>query len=380
MDVESFIKKAQSVHLDKYNYTKTVFKDWKTPITLICPRHFDFHTMPLSHIRGHGCKKCAVELQASKRTKKAAAEFETRAKVVHGSKYDYSKVKYKNAHTLVDVICDIHERFQIRPYAHLQGSGCMKCGIISTAKKRTISPERYVEKAKKKHGRKYDYTKTIYVNSREFVLITCFEHGDFSIKAGNHLTGQGCFECGVIKRADGRRDTKEDFVKKANEIHNNRYDYTSTVYEGSHTKVVIICPDCGPFMQKPSDHLGSKSGCPLCVDQLNSRGIKKIESYLVANNLKFEREKTFSSLKSTKAGNKSLRFDFYVQDFKLLIEFDGMQHFKPIAKWGGEKTYQALQENDARKNNWAALEDFKLIRIKYTEEDMIEKILSDQFL
>jgi very-short-patch-repair endonuclease/protein-arginine kinase activator protein McsA len=376
MNTEDFIKKSQSVHGDKYLYTKTIFKDWKTLVNIICSRHMDFYQMPLSHIRGHGCKKCSVEFQALKRSEKAAAEFETKARAVHGSKYDYSKVKYKNAHTLIDIICDIHEVFTIRPYAHLQGSGCMKCGNLSTAKKKTTSPENYIQKAKKKHKEKYDYTKTKYVKSCEFVLITCPEHGDFSIRAGNHLNGQGCPECGEIKRADSRRDTKEDFVEKANKVHNNRYDYTLTVYKGAHVQVITTCPGCGPFKQKPSDHIGSKSGCPLCVDQLNSRGVKRIESFLLEQNYKFIREKTFPSLKSTKTGNKSFRFDFYLQEHDILIEFDGMQHFKSIAKWGGEKTYQALRENDALKNEWAQVHGYKLIRIKYTDEDKIEEILS----
>ncbi|MDP1609398.1 MAG: hypothetical protein Q8L98_08835 [Chlamydiales bacterium] len=377
MDTKSFVQRLRSLYLNSYIYTKTVFKDWKTKVAVTCPKHGDFYSIPQSLINGHGCKNCAVELQGFLKAKKAAAEFEVKARATHEDKYDYSQVKYKNAHTLVEISCNIHGSFFQRPYAHLQGSGCMKCGIISTAKKRTISLEGYIEKAKQKHGEKYDYSKTVYVSNREFILITCFEHGDFSIRAGNHLTGQGCVKCGAIKRVDGRRDTKEVFVKKANEIHNNRYEYTSVIYKGSHFKVVILCPDCGPFLQKPSDHLGSKSGCPLCVNQLNSRGVKKIVSYLLANNLKFEREKTFSSLKSAKAGNKSLRFDFYIQEFKTLIEFDGLQHFKPIAKWGGEKTYKALKENDELKNEWAAQEGFKLVRIKYTEEEVIEKILSD---
>lgn len=376
MNTEEFIKKSKIVQGDKFLYTETIFKNWRTPVIIICPIHGDFHQIPLSHIRGHGCKDCANELQGLIKSKKAASEFEGKARLIHGSKYDYSMVKYKNAHTLINISCDVHKIFSIRPYSHLQGAGFKKCGIVSTAKKRTSSTEKFIIKADIKHQKKYDYSNTNYICNRESVLIRCYDHGNFSMRAVNHLNGQGCPECGEIKRANSRRDTKEDFVKKANKVHKNKYDYTLTIYTGAHVKVIIICPNCGPFNQKPSDHIGSKSGCPFCVDQINSRGVKRIESFLLEQNLKFEREKTFSSLKSKKTGNKSLRFDFYIHEIEILIEFDGMQHFQPVAKWGGDKTYQALRENDARKNEWAQLQGYKLIRIKYTDEDIIEEILS----
>lgn len=75
--------------------------------------------------------------------------------------------------------------------------------------------------------------------------------------------------------------TKEDFIKKANLIHSNKYDYSLVEYINSFTKVKIICPIHGEFEQTPSKHL-SGSGCKYChieKQKNNTEGfIKKSKS------------------------------------------------------------------------------------------------------
>ena len=120
--------------------------------------------------------------------------------------------------------------------------------------------EKYIEKAIKKHGDKYDYSKVIYVHSMEPVEIICSQHGSFNIIASSHLSGKGCQKCG----RDGAKGTTEDFVTKAKELYGDRFDYSKTVYTTLRTKLEITCREHGPFNLYPFNHLKGNGGCREC--------------------------------------------------------------------------------------------------------------------
>lgn len=88
-------------------------------------------------------------------------------------------------------MCPIHGSFFQKPVDHLRGKGCWLCGCDSR-KGTTLS---FIEDAKKIHGEKYDYSKVVYINNREKVLIICLNHGEFYQKAYVHLQGAGCPQC-----------------------------------------------------------------------------------------------------------------------------------------------------------------------------------------
>ena len=113
----------------------------------------------------------------------------------HGNKYDYSKVEYINAITKVIIICPEHGEFLQTPHAHLKGQGCPQCAKISRIKQKTSNTNNFIEKAKKIHGDKYDYSKVKYKLQNEKVTIICPEHGEFLQTPHNHLSGYGCPEC-----------------------------------------------------------------------------------------------------------------------------------------------------------------------------------------
>lgn len=186
---ESFIEKARKIHGDKYDYSKVDYKDNRTKVTIICPVHGEFEQEPANHLHNHGCPYCA------KKHKWTTEEFIERARKVHGYKYDYSKSKYVDSSTKICVICPEHGEFWQLPYSHLNGYGCKKCIAEDLHKRYTFDTEMFINKAKKVHGDKYIYDKTIYVNAHEKVIIICPEHGEFEQKAYMHLQGYGCPSC-----------------------------------------------------------------------------------------------------------------------------------------------------------------------------------------
>lgn len=123
---KEFIERAKKVHGSKYKYSKVKYVDYETPVTIICPIHGEFQQTPNSHLHSYGCQKCGFE-HINDNKKLTTEEFIKRAKEVHGDKYDYSKVEYKNNKTPVTIICPIHGEFQQRPSNHLNGNGCKKC-------------------------------------------------------------------------------------------------------------------------------------------------------------------------------------------------------------------------------------------------------------
>ncbi len=70
--------------------------------------------------------------------------------------------------------------------------------------------------------------------------------------------------------------------------------------------------------------------------------------------------------------------DFYLPESKILIEFDGIQHFESVSIWGGEKALKSQQKRDEIKNEFASVNNYKLIRINYLELDKIENILNSE--
>jgi hypothetical protein len=122
-------------------------------------------------------------------------EFIQKAKVVHGDKYDYSKVDYINNRIKIKIICLEHGEFKQIPINHLKGKGCLKCGYKNQWKIRKITTYNFIDKAKLIHENKYDYSDVNYIKSNIKVKIKCKEHGIFEQTPNNHLRGKGCPKC-----------------------------------------------------------------------------------------------------------------------------------------------------------------------------------------
>ena len=249
---EEFIARAKEVHGDKYDYSKVEYKGMNVDVCIICPEHGEFWQRPTNHLNGKGCKKCAGRAMLTRE------DFITKARKVHGDKYDYSKVEYVNATTNVCIVCPEHGEFWQKPYDHAKGAGCPKC--VGRGK----TTEEFVTELRNVHGDKYDYSKVVYTKNSVKVCVICPEHGEFFATPANLLKGKGCPKCAVLKRGDSQRLSNEDFIAKAREIHGDKYDYSKVEYVNSITNVCIICPEHGEFWQRPNVHLRG-GGCPKCV-------------------------------------------------------------------------------------------------------------------
>ncbi len=114
------------------------------------------------------------------------------------------------------------------------------------------------------HGNFYDYSKAIYINSKEKIIINCPIHGEFKQIPNDHIRGIGCPKCGIEKCNLSTVSNNEKFKRHARTIHGDKYDYSYVDYVTNKIKVQIYCPvsDHGIFNQTPNNHL--KYGCPKC--------------------------------------------------------------------------------------------------------------------
>ncbi len=357
MNTQEFIEKAKKIHGDKYDYSKVEYVHSHTKVCIICPKHGEFWQAPRHHLNGSGCPKCAGTIQLT------TEEFIRRAKEVHGDKYDYSKVEYVHSHTKVCIICPKHGEFWQIPVHHLNGSGCPKCaGTIQ------LTTEEFIRRAKEVHGDRYDYSKVKYVNARTKVCIICPKHGEFWQTASEHLRGQGCPKCAQEKKKDSSlTSTTEEFIRKAKEVHGDRYDYSKVEYVNAYTKVRIICPIHGDFEQNAHSHLNGR-GCPKCNE---SQMEKNTAKFLEENNIDYISQ----ARKKDLVWLERQSLDFYIPKYHIAIECQGGQHFKTVDFFGGKRGYSDRLKKDLSKYNKCLSNNVKLIY--YVPESLVEEVINN---
>lgn len=241
--------------------------------------------------------------------------------------------------------------WNIKPNHLKQGVRCQQCYYRTCGEKKRKTRDMFISEARKVHGEKYDYSKVEYINNKTHVKVVCPIHGEFSITPNKHVTMKhGCSKCASEKNGLSKRLTNEEFIKRSTEIHNNKYDYSKVNYCGGRKKVEIICPIHGSFKQYAEIHLNG-CGCPKCQQ---SHLENKIMRYLEKNNIIYETQKRFNWL-----GKLSL--DFYLPEYNIAIECQGIQHFKNNFYNSFQYDLNTIIERDKRKKELCESNNIKLL-------------------
>lgn len=307
-----FISKSINRFGSVFDYTKTVYINAKTKVTVTCPFHGDFEQLPGFHLKyKNACKECSVN-----GTKVGLDDFISRSKVIHNNVYSYDNFVYINTTTKSIITCPIHGEFEQTPYGHLKGYGCIECGR-DAAKAKTTKPkppkvkkipvsraattEQFIDKARKVYGDLYDYSKVSYMGANTKVEITCKTHGSFNQRPADHLRNHGCPECGKETFILKNTECFEEFVRKARCVHGDKYQYVEEGYRFN-DKIDIICKTHGVFTQRRSGHLSGR-GCRHC-------GVTCIYSRLYFE-LFPEKKETRATLYLVKVTNKQTNKTFW---------------------------------------------------------------------
>ncbi len=337
--LEKFIEKSQKTHGNKYDYSKVEYINSETKVCIICTEHGEFWQTPVAHVRGRGCPICSNK-RRGKRTVNTENLIE-RCMKVHNNKYSYENTEYINAGTKICVTCPVHGDFHILPFHHLNGQGCPKC------KGKNLTQDEIIAKFKKIHGDKYDYSKVIFNKMKEKVCIICPEHGEFWQTPQKHLNGQGCPKCGIEKRTSESVLPLDIYIKRANNMHNNKYDYSFVNFTSLHDKIKINCPLHGYFEQNAYDHLNGH-GCPVCGQQL-SLGENEISNFI----------KEYGFNVQTRNRNLILPYelDIYIPEKNIAIEYNGLRWHSEQFK--GDKNYHVTKTEMCNKKGIKLIQIFE---------------------
>lgn len=248
-------------------------------------------------------------------------------------------------------------------------------GVFPSINSAIDKNEAFKIKAEKIHGDKYDYSNSVYNGKNNNVTIFCNTCSAlFITNPDNHLQGKGCPSCGLQKVRDKNQEIVKDRAKtiEADVIskHNSRINCDKLDYKGSKVKSLFGCnvnEEHGYWLATPNDILRG-FGCPICNA---SKGEIKISEALDSLSINYDRQKTFDNCKD----KNLLRFDFYLPDYNVCIEYDGRQHFEAVELFGGEEEFLKTQNRDAIKNKFCHENKIQLIRISHTEKDNIEQII-----
>lgn len=352
-----FKKQARKIFGYEYDYSNVVFNNNRDCVSIICRIHGPFLISPYAHLNGKGCPIC----NPRKRKKPTDEEFIKECKLIHGNKYDYSKVQDAYINEKICIICPEHGEFWISPKEHLEGETCPKCH-----KDRIRTREDFIQKAKEIHGDEYDYSKVNYVDSKTKVCIICPEHGEFWQIPSSHLAGSKCPMCNSLYSAKHKLTT-EEFIERSKKIHGNKYDYSKVDYKRSHAKVCIVCPEHGEFWQRAHQHLKG-SGCPVCSQSEHELNVRQM---LLDNNIEFIPQKTFDWLKY----KSNMYLDFYLPQYNLAIECQGGFHYKMIEKYGGIKKLNTIKKRDRTKNNLCMEHNINILY--YGDKEYGDNIITD---
>lgn len=401
MNTEDFILKSKKIWGDKYDYSLVEYENIKSKVKIIY-NDWIFEQKAEDHLLG---KSCELRWDTNR--------FIHESKKIHLDEYDYSKVEFINMKSKIIIIKDGIEYTQT-PSKHLMGRKPDRQFKLRTN-------EEFIELSRSVWGYKYDYSLVDYKGSHIEVLIR-YKDNIYRQKPIQHILGFKCErntvrnqddflkKCqerhgdkydyslveykGIDKKikiifngdiyeqkagahlySDGlvenviKRKTTDEFIKESIEVHENKFDYSKVNYINNHSKVIIICRIHGEFRQVPTSHLKGH-GCTRCVE---SKGEKRISDYLDTHNIEYQRQKKFKDCIGIKY---QLPFDFYIPSLRLCIEFDGIQHFQPVDYFGGIESYEKLKSNDKIKEDYCEDNFINLIRIKYDQISRINEILS----
>lgn len=283
---ELFCDRARDKHGSKYNYDGVVYKSINKKVKIICPEHGVFFQPPGDHLKGHGCMLCARNRIAESKHKTVSyRDIVKNSRLVHGDAYIYPVQTLKKTGQKIKIICPRHGEFTQDYKNHINGHGCSYCGNNRIKQAISKNQDDFIQQCKDHHGDRYDYSKTQYISSGYLVTITCDIHGDFQQLAGTHIRGAGCHKCN-----GGYKYNLEEFIERANQVHDNAYDYTNSVYINSKTKVDIRCETHGIFSQLPESHLQG-TRCPKCANAFGKMENEWLNSFKNPNIMRQHRIK-----------------------------------------------------------------------------------------
>lgn len=264
-------------------------------------------------------------------------------------KYEKSTIKIRFKHLSCGNV------FSMLPGCFLRGQRCPQCR----------------QKEAQKHRLEHDTQKFLanfkQMSNNEYTLLGNYINATTKIKF-KHLRCNNCFYMSPHHFIDDHarcpfcygtpRKTIDEFKNQLSKLYGSRYTILDTKYVNTETHIKCKCNICGHVWRPTPANLLRGYGCPACS---YSKGEQLIKHILDSEDIEYKSPVSFSDL--VDAGR--LRYDFYLPSFKVLIEYQGIQHYKPVDYFGGENQLKKQQLHDQMKRIYAKKHGYNLIEVSY---------------
>lgn len=273
--------------------------------------------------------------------------------------------QYIRCRSKVDCLCNVCG-YKWSPMAVnlTRGHGCPECGKLKATQtqKHNITQDQFLSKIP------VEFLNSIEVNGHYTdqhcnIEVKCRTCGRIWVSSPYKLyREQGCESCSRKRKGVESRKPHEKFLEEVEAFHGDGIILRS-LYTTNKARLNVECRQCG-HTWTPMPRTIVRRGCPSCA---SPKGEKKIARLLDQIGYKYSIQFSFDDLIGSLGGK--LRFDFavYINDSLLLLEYDGMQHFKPISYMGGVVRYERQVKNDLIKDQYCRERQIPLLRIPYTD-------------
>lgn len=245
---------------------------------------------------------------------------------------------------------------------------CKKCSL----KNKSLNTQKTLNELQKQVDSIYNNNEYVVLDrNSKYIDVRHNKCGNsFLIKISHFINGQGCKYCNKENNTHGAL-SNEIFLERVS-IYSNDFEFLSK-YKNNHTPINILHKKCKKELQITPQHIYDRGiYCKYCD---GSKGEQRISNYLDTYKILYYSQFVFDDCKNA----KPLRFDFYIPNYNICIEYQGEQHYTPIEIFGGEKAFKKQKENDNIKRAFCKNNKLLLVEISFNEYKNIESILNDVF-
>lgn len=347
----SYEEIKKRIENEGYILLSTEYKNSTSKLKMICPNKHEWNGTWRDFRDGCRCPKC------SRKNINKKYDFNFVNDYFKSFGYTLLSKEYNSCDEYLEVMCPNSHKYKTTFSNFKNGSRCKEC---YGNKKYSFEDIAEIIKAK---NYKIISNKEDYINSHSEITLKCTKGHIYTTKFYVFNQGHECPYC---------TERKVNFNMVKYNIEKEGYILLSKEYKNNSEKLEIKCPNNHIYNMSYNNFQGG-CRCPICN---SSNGEQRI-SYILNNlGITYKIQYRFSNCKGD---NKTLPFDFYIEDKNILIEYDGIQHFEPIDFFGGKEGFEKQQKYDNIKNQYCKDNNIKLIRIPYFEFSNIEKLLKENF-
>ena len=357
-NIESVSKGFKEVYGDNATLLSKTYKNTKDKLHAYCNiHHVDVYQSWYNLNRGKlGCKKCRYQKVSNT--------------LSHNNDWYREKLQGHNIINLDDYVkkdvkinhkcLKCNNTFLASPVSVLKSFNCPYCGILTLFTKDCI--QYHINNSLGTDYLLQDNAQSV----ADYVTLLHTKCGNtYKVKLNNALSGYGCPAC-----YGNEKKTTEQYIQ---ECKDKEYDIPIEDYVNNRTRIKHKCSKGHIYYQTPYAHSRLNHGCPICKE---SHGEKFIRNYLDKHNIKYVPQKRFKDLKD----KTYLSYDFYLPDYNMLIEYQGIQHYESINIKGSGKysNLKKQQYHDNLKREYAKDNGYKLLELKYTlnTQELVDRYLS----